>query len=82
MSKNENKITMIADPIIEQQVINRMGQMYYDYANALAELNDFKTGKIVPVPQDMDHAKMMVLVGQHYISETHKETIRAIKQGT
>jgi hypothetical protein len=67
---------------IQRQVIDRMGQVFQDYTRACAELYDIKSGKSVVIPVDIDHAKMMVLIGQHYISEQHKETIRAIKQGT
>jgi hypothetical protein len=69
---------MIVDPVIEQQVIERMGQMYYEFAVALRDLNDIRTGKVVVVPQDMDHARTMVLMGQHYIDECHQETFNAL----
>lgn len=74
-------MTYTIEDEIERQVIERMGQMYYNYTEALNELKDIRSGKSVVIPVDMDHAKMMVLIGQHYISEQHKETIRAIKQG-
>lgn len=70
-----------AEDEIERQVIDRMGQVFQDYTRACAELHDIRSGKSVVIPVDIDHAKMMVLIGQHYISEQHNETIRAIKQG-
>ena len=69
---------MTLDPNIEQQVIERMGQMYYEFAVTLKELNDIKTGKVVVIPVDMEHARMMVIVGQHYIDERHQETFDAL----
>ena len=74
-------MTYTCDEEIERQVIERMGQMFQDYSRVCAELHDIRTGKSVVLPRDMEHAKFMVAVGQHYISETHKETIKAIKQG-
>ena len=68
---------MTADEI-EQQVIERMGQAYQDYAAALKDLNDIRTGKSVVVPHDMDHAKFMVVMGQHYIDQEHKRTVQAL----
>lgn len=74
-------MTFTYEDEIERQVVERMGQAYYNYTEALNELKDLKTGVKVLFPVDIEHAQMMVRVGQHYISETHKETIRAIKQG-
>ena len=70
---------MIVDPVIEQQVIERIGQVYCGYAEALNELNDIRTGKSVVIPVDIEHARMMVVVGQHYINECHQETFDALK---
>lgn len=69
---------MIIDPVIEQKVIERMGQMYYEFAVALKDLNDIRTGQTVVVPQDIEHARMMVRMGQHYIDECHQETFNAL----
>lgn len=71
---------MTPDPFIEQQVIERLGQVYCGYAEALNELNDISTGKSVVLPQDLEHARLMVLVGQHYIDERHRETFNALKK--
>lgn len=67
-------------PEIEQQVIERMGQMYHDYSCVCAELYDIRTGKSVVVPCDIEHARMMVLVGQHYIDEQHRQTFNALNR--
>ena len=69
---------MTPDPVIEQQVINRMAEMYAGYAEALNELNKLKTGEVVLFPVDMEHARMMVRIGQHYINETHRVTFDAL----
>lgn len=68
---------MTADEI-EQQVIERMGKAYLDYATVLQELNNIKTGKMVVVPHDMDHAWWMVTIGQHYIDQEHQKTVQAL----
>ena len=81
-NENDNTMTYTTEDEIERQVVERMGQTYYNYTEALNELKKLKTGMMVLLPVDMEHAQMMVRVGQHYISEKHKETIRAIKQGT
>lgn len=69
---------MIVDPVIEQKVIDRMGQMYHDYAKTLAELNDIRLGKTVVIPADIEHARFMVQMGQHYIDSCHQETMKAL----
>ena len=71
---------MTPDPFIEQQVTERMGQIYIDYSRSCAELHDIRTGKSVVVPCDIEHARMMVLVGQHYIDERHRETFNALNK--
>ena len=71
---------MTPDPFIEQQVIDRMGQVFQDYSRVCAELYDIRTGKSVVVPCDIEHARMMVMVGQHYIDERHRETFNALKK--
>ena len=71
---------MTPDPFIEQQVIERMGQMYHDYAQALNDLNDIRTGHMVVIPADIEHAKSMVLIGQHYIDEQHRQTFNALNK--
>jgi hypothetical protein len=69
---------MTQDPLIEQLVIERMGQMYHDYAQALKDLNDIRSGQTVVIPANMEHAKFMVVMGQHYINQTHKITFDAL----
>lgn len=71
---------MTQDPFIEQQVIERLGQVYCGYAEALNELNDIRTGKVVVIPVDIEHARLMVLAGQYYIDERHRETFNALKK--
>lgn len=68
---------MTADEI-ERQVIERMGKAYLDYAAVLKELNDLKTGQMVMLPHSIEHAKWMVMVGEHYIAERHRETFDAL----
>lgn len=68
----------MTDPNIEQLVIERMGQMYYDYAQALKDLNDIRSGSTVVIPASLEHAKFMVAMGQHYINEEHKKTFNAL----
>ena len=69
---------MVVDPVIEQQVIDRMGQVFQDYSRVCAELHDVRSGKSVVLPKNMEHAKFMVMVGQHYIDERHRETFNAL----
>lgn len=73
-------MTYTCEDEIERQVIERMGQVYYNYTEALNELKDIRSGKSVVIPVDMEHARFMMRMAQFYISETHKETIKAIKQ--
>lgn len=73
-------MTYTIEDEIERQVIERIGQVYYNYTEALNELKDLKTGAKVLIPADMEHARFMMRMAQFYISEAHKETIRAIKQ--
>ena len=68
----------MTDPVIEQQVIERMGQMYYEFSVALKELNDIRSGRAVVIPADIEHAKAMVRMGQFYINECHQETLNAL----
>lgn len=68
----------MTDPIIEQLVIERMGQLYHDYAQALKDLNDIRTGHTVVIPADIEHARFMVNMGQYYINECHRETFNAL----
>ena len=68
---------MTADEI-EQEVIARMGKAYQDYASVLKELNDLRTGQMVLLPHSIDHAKWMIMVGQHYIDQEHMKTVQAL----
>lgn len=68
------------DPVIDQLVIERMGEVYQDYARVLKELNDIREGKSVVVPVDDEHARFMQLVSQHWLDQRHKETFNALKK--
>ena len=62
-------------PDIEQSVIERMGEMYTQYAGTLRELNNLKFGNSVVVPVSEEHARFMLAVAQSYLSRRHQETI-------
>jgi len=62
-------------PDIEQSVIERMGEMYTQYAGTLRELNNLKFGNNVVVPVSEEHARFMLAVAQSYLSRRHQETI-------
>jgi len=62
-------------PDIEQAVIERMGEMYTQYAAILRELNNIKIGKNVVIPASEEHARFMLAVAQSYLSRRHQETI-------
>lgn len=38
-----------------------------DYKTVRAELELYKTGKIVPMPVDKDHAKMMLIIAMSHL---------------
>ena len=61
-------------PDIEQAVIERMGEMYTQYGNTLAELNNLKSGRNIVIPVDEEHARFMVAVAQGYLNRRHQET--------
>ena len=69
-------------PDIEQAVIERMGEMYTQYAATLSELNNIKFGKNVVIPISEEHARFMVSVAQSYLSHRHQEIIDILKKET
>ena len=62
-------------PDIEQSVVERMGEMYTQYAATLKELNNLKFGNNVVIPVSEEHARFMLSVAQSYLSRRHQETI-------
>ena len=51
---------------------------YTDYEK-LALLEEIQRGDKVVLPQSMEHAKFMVMIGQAYINEHHQALMNTIK---
>ena len=65
---------------VKRICLETMKEHFTEYFDTKEELRKIKSGEVVVLPADVEHAKYMLMVAQHYISEVHNETIRAIKQ--
>lgn len=65
---------------VERICLETMKNQFTEYFDIKEELRKIRSGEVVVIPADLEHAKFMLRIAQHYISEVHNETIRAIKQ--
>lgn len=45
-----------------------MRETLIDYETVKGELELYKTGKVVPLPVDKEHAKMMLIIAMNYLN--------------
>jgi hypothetical protein len=64
---------------VEQICFEVMKERLYNYESMKEELRLLKSGESVVLPVNMDHARFMLLIAQHYISENHKDLMNTIK---
>jgi hypothetical protein len=64
---------------VEQICFEVMKERLYNYEAMKEELRLLKSGENVILPVNMDHARFMLLIAQHYISESHKDLMNTIK---
>ena len=64
---------------VEHICVETMKEQFTEYFTIKEELRKIRSGETVVLPQDLDHAKFMLLVAQRYISEVHNETMDALR---
>lgn len=64
---------------VERICLETMKAQFTEYFEIKEELRKIKSGEVVVLPQDIGHAKFMLLIAQRYISEVHNETMDAMR---
>ena len=64
---------------VEQICFEVMKERLYNYEDMKEELRRLKSGESVILPVNMEHARFMLLIAKHYISEHHKDLMNTIK---
>jgi len=64
---------------VEQICAEVMKERLFDYERIKEELRRLYSGDSVVIPANMEHARFMLRMAQHYISENHKDLMATIK---
>lgn len=64
---------------VQRVCTEMMKEQFIEYFDIKEELRKIRSGNVVVIPADLEHAKFMLRIAQHYISQCHNETMNAIK---
>lgn len=64
---------------IERICLETLREQFTEYFDLKEELRKIKSGEMVVIPADIEHARFMLRMAQFYISQAHNETMDAMR---